>query len=231
MIFKKPLTQATWLRRYNRFLVDVMLENGEETTIYCPNTGSMKSCSTVGGKICFSESNNPKRKYPYTLEMVKVGDTWVGVNTGLTNSLVSQAIEGGKIKELADYDLLQREVSVKKGTRLDFMLQKGKRKTYIEVKNCTLVEDGVAMFPDAVTARGTKHVLELAELVARGSDCYIFFLVQRNDANSFKAAGHIDPTYGEALRKAVGAGVRPLVYWADVSPKAIEIRGSIPYGD
>ncbi len=229
MIFPSPLQAGTLLKRYKRFLADVRLDDDTEITIYCPNTGSMRSCSTPGSKVYFSKSPNLNRKYPHTLEMVREDTTWVGVNTGLTNHLVVEAIRKGEIAEFKEIDSLQQEVKTSAGTRLDILLTKNSRNTYIEVKNCSLVEKGVAMFPDAVTSRGTKHLMELASLVKKGHRGVIFYLVQRMDAESFAPAAHIDPIYAKTLADVHDQGVEILVYQAEVRPEAIRVAHALPF--
>jgi len=228
MRFQTPLEHATLIRRYRRFLADVVRPDGAILTIHCPNSGSMRSCSEPGSPVCYSTSVNPNRKYPHTLEMVNSNGNWVGVNTSLTNRLVAEAIEGGQIGELGRFDRLQREVKTSKDSRLDMMLTSGGRRTYIEVKNCSLVEDGCALFPDAVTARGAKHLRELARLVAEGHRGVIFFLVPRTDANRFAPAAAIDRHYADTFAAVCRQGVIPLAYRASVSPEAIEILGPLP---
>lgn len=229
MIFPPTLLSGTLIKRYKRFLADVTLENGEEITVHCPNSGSMTGCSTPGSQIYLSTSDNPKRKYPNTLEIIKEGDTWIGVNTSLTNKLVVEGIKDGKVPELQPFDQIKQEIKTSEKSRLDILLTHNTTKTYVEVKNCSLVENGIAMFPDAVTTRGTKHLLELEDLVAQGHYGYIFFLVQRVDADTFTPAAHVDPTYAKTLKRVAGNGVKILVYQASVSPEKIEIIRKLPY--
>ncbi len=228
MIFPESLQSGTLIKRYKRFLADVQLDDESVLTIYCPNTGSMRSCSTPGSRVCFSKSENRQRKYPHTLEMIQEGTTWVGVNTGLTNQLVVEALQNRKISEFMDFDTVQQEVKTSVGTRLDILLTQGEKKIYIEVKNCSLVEGGIAMFPDAVTARGTKHLLELADLVKKGHRGVIFYLVQRMDAQSFSPAAHIDPLYANTLGKVLPQGVEALAYQAEVSTNGISVKNRLP---
>lgn len=228
MKFPVKLKQAELIRRYKRFLADIKLADGTEITIHCPNSGSMKSCSDPGSLICYSTSNNPKRKYPQTLEMVLVNDSWVGVNTSLTNALVVESLQNRQIVEFREFDSLQREVKTSDGNRLDVLLEKGTKKTYIEIKNCSLAHNNCAMFPDAVTSRGTKHLNELARLVRDGHEGVIFYLVQRSDADHFKPAAEIDPLYAETLAQVHQGGVKILVYQARVSPEEINITNSLP---
>lgn len=229
MDFTNLLTNGTLIKRYRRFLADIRLESGEVITAHCPNTGTMLSCSTPGSPVCLSHSDNPKRKYPFTLEMIKTGGIWVGVNTARTNGLVAEAIEKGQIAEFGSIDKIKKEIKVSPHTRLDLQIMHGNSSTYMEVKNCSLAIDGCAMFPDAVTIRGTKHLQELSRLSSAGTAAGIFFLVQRTDADRFAPAIHIDPVYGKALETAIAAGVQVLVYQAQVSPKGIHVIRPLPY--
>jgi len=228
MQFDTPLQPATLIKRYKRFLADVTTDEGEEITVHCPNTGSMRGCSTPGSRVMLSTSPNPKRKYPQTLEMVREGDTWVGVNTMLTNKIVAEAILEGRITELQNIDTVTREITISKSSRLDLLLERGDEKIYVEIKNCSLVEEGWAMFPDAVTARGTKHLNELASLVEQGHQGVIFFCIQRMDAERFKPAAHIDPLYAKTLAEVARKGVQILAYRTEIGPESITIQKSIP---
>ncbi len=216
------------IKRYKRFLVDVELADGTILTAHCPNTGSMRGCLTVGNPVMLSLADNPKRKYPHSLEMIQVNGFWVGINTSRTNHLVREAIENGVVSEFGSVDWLKPEVTVSSKSRLDFLLCSGETKIYVEVKNCTLVEEGVAMFPDAVTSRGTKHLLELAELKKKGHKAFIFFCIQRMDGEFFSPAAHIDPLYAETLRMVTEQGVGVLAYQALVGPEEIRVSHSLP---
>ena len=229
MHFTTPLIHGTLIKRYKRFLADVQLADGKIITAHCPNTGTMLSCSAPGSAVCLSISDNPKRKYPHTLEMVQDNDTWVGVNTSLTNKLVAEAITEGRIPEFANADNVKAEVKTSSKSRLDLLISQHDQLTYVEIKNCSLAVDGCAMFPDAVTARGTKHLNELVRLKKEGFDSCIFFLVQRMDADKFRPAAQIDPVYGQTIIQALAAGVQVLVYQAKVSPTGIEVVRSLPY--
>lgn len=229
MHFKDPLTEGILLRRYKRFLSDIKLLDGSTITAHCPNTGSMLSCSTPGSSVFLSHSDNTARKYPHTLEMIKVGPTWVGVNTARTNGLVMEAIRSGCISEFAGADGIYPERKTSSHNRLDLMVSHAGCTSYIEVKSCSLAVDGCAMFPDAVTTRGAKHLQELTRLAQEGFGAAIFFLVQRMDADHFAPATHIDPVYGKALLQAKASGVRVLVYQAEVSPEGIQIVNGLPF--
>jgi sugar fermentation stimulation protein A len=228
MRFTSPLVQGTLIKRYKRFLADVRMDNDEIITAHCPNTGTMLSCSAPDSRVCLSRSNNPKRKYPFTLEMVEDNATWVGVNTARTNSLVAESLMQGQIAEFQDIKTIKTEIRTSDHTRLDLQVMHGEDSTFIEVKNCSLAVDRWAMFPDAITARGTKHLHELMRLAQEGAKTCIFFLVQRMDADRFRPASHIDAVYGETLQQAVAAGVMVLAYQAEVSPKGIRVARSLP---
>lgn len=228
MIFSPPLIQGTLIKRYKRFLADITLDSGEVITAHCPNTGSMLSCSAGGSRVGLSISDNPKRKYPHTLEMIHNGSSWIGVNTARTNKLVAEAIEENKITEFRNPEQIKMEVTVSKGTRLDLRVTTQTDTTFIEIKNCSLAENDIAMFPDAVTTRGSKHLRELIKLKEQGKNSCIFFLVQRSDASSFKPAAHIDPDYASLLKQTADAGVQVLVYQAEVTPESISVVRALP---
>lgn len=224
-----PLISGRLINRYKRFLADVELNTGETITAHCPNSGSMKGCAIPGSRVWLSFSDNPKRKYPHTWELIKVADTYIGINTLVPNRIVKQAIEQGLINELSEYTKVTSEVKTSEHTRLDLALEKpdGQR-CYVEIKNCTLVEDGIAMFPDAVTARGQKHLEELEHLVAKGHKSVIFYLIQRTDAAIFKPADAIDKVYGEKLRKAVQNGVKIITRDTLISTRTIQVGKAVP---
>lgn len=219
--FDPPLREAVLLKRYKRFLADVKFSDGEELTALCPNTGSMKSCSETGRPVMLSYHPDPGRKLPYTWQMIRMEKSWVGINTQLPNGLVALAVKYGMIPELISYPNAKREVAVGNGSRLDFMLEGPPGRCYMEVKNVTLAEDGAALFPDAVTDRGRRHLEALSRLQREGNRTVMLFLVQRNDVDVFRPADHIDPAYGEALRRAVDAGVEVLAYQVRVSPEGL----------
>lgn len=182
------------------------LADGSLLTVHCPNSGSMAGCGVEGSPVLLSRSDNPRRKYAHTWEMVHVNGGWVGINTARTNHLVREAFADGVVGEIGPVDEIRAEVKVSDRSRLDFLLTRGERRIYVEVKNCTLVENGAAMFPDAVTSRGTKHLEELAVLHRQGFGAVIFFCVQRGDGAYFTPAAHIDPVYAETLRRVVAEG-------------------------
>jgi sugar fermentation stimulation protein A len=231
MKIPEPRQHGSLVKRYKRFLADIRLSDGSIITVHCPNTGSMKGCSTPGSEVVISRSANPNRKYAWTLEMIRANNCWVGVNTSMTNKLIQEGLESGVIDDFGQIDSIQAEVKVSDKSRLDFLVQAGGKKSYIEVKNCSLAENSIALFPDAVTSRGTKHLLELDRLRKKGFDTAVIFCVQRADARSFMPAQAIDPKYTETLFKVYNNGVRVLAYQADVRPDAVTIARKIPVFD
>jgi sugar fermentation stimulation protein A len=210
-------------------MADVELDTGEVVVAHCPNSGSMKGCAIPGSKVWLSKSDNPKRKLKYTWELILTPDTMIGINTQVPNKLVKQSIENNLIQELSGYDKVKAEIKTSDHTRLDLLLEKNTgEKCYVEIKNCTMVEDGIAMFPDAVTTRGQKHLDELEHLVSLGHRGVIFYLIQRMDALSFKPASMVDPVYAEKLKKVVLNGVEIITRDTIVDTKVISIGKSIP---
>jgi len=227
-----PLEQATLLKRYKRFLTDIRLESGEELTIHCANTGSMKNCWVEETPCWFSRSNNPKRKLPGTLEISTTPDgDLVGVNTQRPNHLVREGIENGTITELQGYDSIKPEVKYgEENSRIDLLLSKDEQRCYVEVKNTTLgVGNGRVLFPDAVTARGTKHLRELIKMVEEGHRAVLVFCVQHSGAKEIGPADDIDPQYGEVLREAIAAGVEVLAYGCYLGPEEIVVTQRLPF--
>jgi sugar fermentation stimulation protein A len=226
--FTAPLYSGILIKRYKRFLADVRLENGKVITAHCPNSGSMKSCKTPGWQVLLSDSGNPKRRYPYTWEMVHNGTCWIGINTGMPNKIVYEAIAENRIPELSGYSSIRKEVPYGRNSRIDLLLEEGTEICYVEVKNVSLVEeDGCYYFPDAVTARGRKHLQELMACVRQGQRAVMFFVIQRSDGSVFKPAAHIDPAYAETLIKARLTGVELLACRADVSPEQITLAEKV----
>jgi len=230
--FTPAFEQARFLRRYKRFFADVALADGSELTIHCANTGSMKHCLEPGTPCWFSRSDNPKRKLPGTLEIVTTSDGLLaGVNTGRPNRLVEEAIEAGRIPELAGYSVLRREVRYgSEKSRIDLLLEEGDARCYVEVKSVTLTAgNGLAQFPDAVTSRGTKHLRELMAMVAEGHRAVLCFCVQLSGVNRVSPAEDVDPVYAQTLREAVAAGVEVLVYACRLSAEEIVIERKLAF--
>jgi sugar fermentation stimulation protein A len=222
------LLKGKLLKRYKRFLADIRLDSGDFITAHCANSGSMKGCIMEGADVYVSSQNRPERKLKYTWELIKMPDSLVGVNTSIPNKLVKSAIESKKIKQFEKYPKVISEVKTSDKTRLDLMLlDELENKFYVEIKNCTLVENGKAMFPDAVTTRGQKHLKELMDLKEKGYNSAVFFLIQRMDAKCFSPADHIDPEYGKLLRKAFEKGVDIVAFDTYLTKNSIEIRENI----
>jgi len=218
------------VKRYQRFKADVKLADGKMVTAHCPNSGSMRECCEPGRPVYLSFHDNPKRKLKYTWELIEMPTSIVGINTLVPNRLVAESIEAGLVSGLNGYDNITREVKTSDNTRLDMLLSsKDGNRCYVEIKNCTLVNEGIAYFPDAVTSRGLKHLVELSSLVSKGFRCVIFYLIQRMDAKTFQPADHIDPAYGKALRQAHKHGVEILVYDTKINLKTINLNEKIPY--
>jgi sugar fermentation stimulation protein A len=222
------LIQGTLIKRYNRFLADVKLRNGHQVTAHCPNSGSMQQCSETGRRVYLSRHNKPQRKLLYTWEMIQMPGSLVGVNTGVPNRLVRSAAESGKIPALAGYERIRQEVNYGSRSRIDLLLERGNTACFVEIKNCTLVERNTAYFPDAITSRGLKHLIELQREVKNGHRSVMFFLIQRMDAHRFEPAHHIDPEYGRELSRAAKSGVEILVYDVVVDLSGISLNRSIP---
>jgi sugar fermentation stimulation protein A len=189
----------------------------------------MLGCSEPGRRVYLSRHNHPKRKLKYTWEMIEMPMSLVGVNTLVPNQLVKASTTREKIRALQGYKMIRTEVRYGQNSRIDLLLENGENRCFVEVKNCTLVEDGVAYFPDAVTSRGLKHLVELQKELRKGSRCVMFYLVQRMDAKRFRPADHIDPAYGEELRRAVTNGVEILVYDVLLDLGGISLNRRLPY--
>ncbi len=233
MDLPQPLIPAVLERRYKRFLADVALEDGRRVTCHCPNTGSMMGCRDPGSRIWLSHSDRPGRKYALTWELVELdGGVMVGIHTGRANALVREAVEAGGVPALAGYRRVKPEVRLADtGTRFDFLLADHPREPdcYLEVKNVTAaVEQGVALFPDAVSSRGRRHLDHLADVVREGTRAALVFCVQRDDVTEVRPADEIDPAYGRALREAMAAGVEIYALGATVGVDAITLERPLP---
>lgn len=207
------LTKGTLIRRYKRFMADVLLENGRTVTAHCPNSGKMLTCCGEGRPVHLSWSDNPARKFPFTWEMIEMPESLVVINTLRANAAVRSALLKGLIPELDGYPSIRTEFPYGKESRIDLLLSGPDREPcLVEIKSSTLVESGIARFPDAVTARGLKHLLELQDAVKKGYRCVMFFLIQRMDSHTFRPAHDIDPLYGEELIKSHVRGVEIISY-------------------
>ena len=227
MKFKERLLQGTLIKRYKRFFVDINYKN-EIITAHCPNTGSMMGLLNKGNKIWFSQSNNPKRKLKYTLEIIKVANDLVGINTLMTNKIVLEALNLKKIRSLIKYNNIKTESKFSADTRFDFLISNDKEKCFLEIKNVTLVRDKkIAEFPDSITSRGTKHLIELINAKKKGFQSYILYLIQREGCEAFKIAEDIDGDYKNSFDKAIKAGIKMLCYDCKISHKEVKINNQI----
>jgi sugar fermentation stimulation protein A len=224
MKFTKSLVKGKLIKRYKRFFVDVRLDN-ETVTAHCPNTGSMKGLLDQGNNVYLLKHDDPKRKLKYGLEIVKAQKNLVGVNTHMANKIVNHGLSNNLINELKNNDVIKPEVFFNKETRFDFLVEKNKQKSFVEVKNVTLFRDkNTAEFPDAVTSRGSKHLLALIDAIKKGYKSYLIFLVQIQNMEKFKIASDIDSEYYKNYLNAKKAGVNFLAYRCKISSKEIFIE-------
>ena len=227
MRFTGNLLSGKLIKRYKRFFVDVMVNN-QIITAHCPNSGSMFGLLEENNKIWISKSNNPKRKLKYTLELIKVDNSLVGINTFFANKIVHEALKNKKIKEFAKFEKIKPEAVYDKETRFDFLIENRNKKFLLEVKNVTLsLKKDIAEFPDAITSRGTKHLLKLLEAKKKGYQSYILYLIQRENCNHFKIADQIDIKYNKAFLNAKKGGVKILCYNCKLNPHEIKINKSV----
>lgn len=228
MKFKSPLVRGTLIRRYKRFLADVQLESGEIVTAHCTNSGSMKTCIEEGAPVYLTPVNDPKRKTKFTWEMIFINDDWVGINTSVPNVLAFEAIRDGKIEQLKGYTNVKREVTFG-DSRFDVFAENSQEKCFVEVKNVTMKEGDFALFPDAVTTRGKKHLETLIKVKKEGIRAAMLYVIQRMDVEKFGPAKEIDPDYSAALKKAYASGVEVIPVQAKVTPEEIEIVKELPF--
>ena len=227
MEFTKSLIKGKLIKRYKRFFVDVKLKK-EIVTAHCPNTGSMKGLLDKDNDVYLQKNDNPKRKLKYSLEIIKAQKNFVGVNTHMANKIVNHGLKNNLIKELQNNDKINAEVFFNKETRFDFLLEKKKQKSFVEVKNVTLFRDKkIAEFPDAITSRGSKHLLTLIDAIKEGYKAYLIFLIQIQNMKNFKIAKDIDIEYYKNYLAAKKAGVNFLAYRCKISSKQIFIDKKI----
>ena len=226
-----PFYPATFIKRYKRFFADIQNEQGQLMTLHCPNTGSMKNCQVEGSPCWYSLSDNPKRKLPGTLEIVTTSQgNLAGVNTAVPNHLVREAIEADLVPELQGYQQIRSEVRYgEEKSRIDLLLEDHKLGLcYVEVKNVTLdMGAGLAMFPDAVTSRGAKHLRELMTMVAAGHRAVLFFCVQLTGVERVEVAADIDPAYAQTMTQAIAAGVEVRAWRTSISADEIVLEQAI----
>lgn len=224
MKFSAPLLAGRLVRRYKRFLADVLLEDGSEITAHCANPGAMLGLKEPGSPVWLSQSDNPKRKLKYSWELIEADGALVGINTAHPNALVEEALLQGRMAAFKGFARLRREVKYGKNSRIDILLEQEEgHRTYVEVKNVHLMrEAGLAEFPDSVTARGAKHLAELADMVGEGHRAAMVFLVQRPDCARLSLAADIDPVYAKAFHDARAAGVEAYAIGCDVRLDGID---------
>jgi sugar fermentation stimulation protein A len=229
MRWPAPLIPGRLVRRYKRFLADVVLNGAGEVTVHCPNPGRMVGLDSPGTRVWVSRAANPARALPLTLELVEADGGLVGINTIHPNRLVEEAIVAGSIPELQDYEVIRREVRYDERCRIDLLLQHdGRPDCFVEVKNVHLKRTAGAEFPDAVTARGAKHLGALARQVAAGARAVVVFVVQRTDCADFRIAADIDPVYAAGFRAALEAGVEAACYACEVSLDGVRLARPLP---
>lgn len=231
MRFPTPLIPGTLIRRYNRFLADIELEDGSEVTAHCPNPGSMLGLRTPGLRVWVEPNDDPNRKLKYGWRLIQLPTgAWVGIDTTLPNRIVAEGVAGGTFPTLAPYGTVRAEVKYGTGSRIDFLLSEpGLPDCYVEVKSVTLCREGdLAEFPDSVTARGAKHLQELAHRVEAGDRAVLLYLVQRTDCRRLSVAADLDPTYAAAFAEACAAGVEVLCYATQIDQHGISIAAPLP---
>uniref|UniRef100_UPI00321788A6 DNA/RNA nuclease SfsA n=1 Tax=uncultured Draconibacterium sp. TaxID=1573823 RepID=UPI00321788A6 len=228
MQFETKLVHGTLIRRYKRFLADVILDDGTEVTAHCTNSGSMKSCLENGAEVYLTPVNDPKRKTKFTWEMIKINGDWVGINTSIPNKLAYETILAGLIPELQGYTTVKREVTYG-DSRFDIYAENKNEKCFIEVKNVSMKEGKYALFPDAVTTRGQKHLKTLMQVKAAGMRAVMLYIIQRCDVEIFAPAKEIDPKYALALKEAYKAGVEIIPMQAKVTPQSIDLIRKLPF--
>ena len=224
MRFTDNLISGTLIKRYKRFFVDVKVNN-QIITAHCPNSGSMLGLLDKNNKIWISKSNNPKRKLKFTLELIKIKDNLVGINTIFANKIVLEALNNKTNKEFSNFENIKAEAVYDTNTRFDFLLEKNNRKIFLEIKNVTFsIKKNIAEFPDAITSRGTKHLKKLLEAKKKGYESYILYLIQRENCNQFKIADKIDIEYKRVFIEAKKKGVKMLCYNCKLTPQEIKVN-------
>lgn len=231
MDFACPLIPGTLVRRYNRFLADVELSDGLTVTAHCANPGSMMGLNAPGLKVWLEPNHDPSRKLKYSWRLVEFDDAIVGIHTGVPNKVVAEALASGMIPELSAYKTILPEQKYGQRSRVDFLLkQDGLPDAFVEVKNVHLVrEEGLAEFPDSVTARGAKHLSDLAREVERGNRAFMLYCVQRDDCHRLRLAADIDPDYVRAFEDATARGVEVLAYRCKLDRSRIILHEPIPF--
>jgi sugar fermentation stimulation protein A len=229
MRIELPTIEGRFVRRYKRFFVDVALEDGTTVVAHCPNTGSLAGCLVEGARVVLRDSQDERRKLRYVFQAIEVGKTLVNVDTSLPNRVAEDAVTRGAVPELAGYARIEREKAYGEASRIDLLLTRADgARCYVEIKNTTFAVGRCARFPDAVTTRGQKHLIELGRVVEHGHRAVQFFFVSRADCRTFRPAEEIDPEYAVRLRQAKEKGVEVIAYDAHVAPDRLELRRRLP---
>ena len=226
MQFEK-LIKGNLVKRYKRFLSDIILEDGTQITAHVPNSGAMTSCIENNCDVWVTFHDNPKRKLKYTLELTKMSENLICTNTGVANKIAIEAIENGTIKELQNYNSLKPEQKYGQNSRIDILLENENEKCYVEVKSVSLKIDDYLAFPDSVTSRGTKHLNELAQMAKDGHRAVMLYVIQRTDNLPFRLACEIDKKYCETFNEVTNKGVEVLVYQSSIDLQNISIDKKI----
>ncbi|WP_411817932.1 DNA/RNA nuclease SfsA [Hyphococcus sp. DH-69] len=230
MRLPNPLQSGRLIKRYKRFLADIKLDDGREITAHCANPGSMLAVAVEGARVWVHEHGDPKRKLAFSWELIELGNTLVPINTANPNKIGFEAVEAGIIPELTGYGDIRREVKYGDSSRIDLLLEGGRRKKtcFVEIKNVHLSRQrGLAEFPDSVTARGTKHLNELAKIADQGDRAVMLFIVQRSDCHRFSPAADLDPAYAETLKAVSNQGVELLCYDCEVTHSEVVLRKAL----
>ncbi|KJF42216.1 DNA/RNA nuclease SfsA [Draconibacterium sediminis] len=228
MKFEKELVHGKLIKRYKRFLADIELDTGEIVVAHCTNSGSMKSCLENGAEVYLTPVDDPKRKTKFTWEMIKINGDWVGINTGNPNKLAYEALLNGEIPGLDGYTTVKREVKFG-DSRFDVYAENDQEKCFVEVKNVSMKLNEYALFPDAVTTRGQKHLKTLIDVKNQGMRAVMLYIIQRSDVQLFAPAKEIDPAYARLLKQAHSAGVEIFPMQAKVSPSEITLSKKLPF--
>lgn len=228
MKFAQPLVHGTLIKRYQRFLADIQLDNGDIITAHCTNSGSMKSCIEEGAEVYLSQNSNPNRRTQFTWEMIKINGNWVGINTMNPNKLAVELLKNNAIKGLTGYTHIKPEVKFG-DSRFDVFAENEKEKCFIEVKNVTLKDGDYALFPDSITTRGAKHLETLISVKEQGMRAVMLYIIQREDVDTFAPAHKIDLNYAKALKRAFDKGIEIFPLQVKVTPLEITAKKLMPF--
>ncbi len=231
--FSEPIFFGRFIRRYQRFFMDVLLDNGEKITAHTPNTGSMRGLLIEGAKVLLTKSHDAKRRYPFTTQAIEVDGVMVGINTHLPNQLIKSSLTHPLLKEIADYRTLKAEVpfGIDARSRVDFYFchsETNRLPLFLEIKNVTMRVGDHAQFPDAVSTRALKHVHDLVDAINHGSRAALWFIVQRQDCSAFSPAHAIDQQYAEHLAQAARSGLEIRALAAHINETGLTLTHELP---